>query len=90
MTRKLSHAPGVPLDNQIFSSPIVAGDSIYIASLGGTVFGVKSATGQLFGYTMTQDRVLSTPRIEDGILFFGDNDGFIYAFGAGPHRFPGG
>jgi outer membrane protein assembly factor BamB len=71
---KFSHASGVPLDNLIFSSPIVAGDSIYIASLGGTVF----------GYTMTQDRVLSTPWIEDGILYFGDNDGSIYVFGAGP------
>jgi outer membrane protein assembly factor BamB len=81
---KLSHASGVPLDNLIFSSPIVAGNSIYIASLDGTVFGVKSATGQVFGYTMTQDRVLSTPCVEDGILYFCDNDGSIYAFGAGP------
>jgi outer membrane protein assembly factor BamB len=79
-----------PLDNLIFSSPIVAGDSIYIASMGGTVFGLKAATGQVFGYTMTQDRVLSTPWVSEGVLYFGDNDGFIYAFGSGPKKFPGG
>ncbi|MGZ5961507.1 MAG: hypothetical protein ACXWLE_10515 [Rhizomicrobium sp.] len=70
----------MPLDKLIFSSPIIAGDSIYIASLDGTVF----------GYTMTQDRVLSTACVEDGILYFGDIDGSIYAFGAGPRKFPGG
>lgn len=79
-----------PLDNLIFSSPVVAGDAVYIATLGGTVFGVKSATGEVFSYTLTQDRVLSTPWIENAILYFGDNDGYIYAFGSGPKKFPGG
>jgi outer membrane protein assembly factor BamB len=79
-----------PLDNLIFSSPVIARDAVYIATLGGTVFGVKSASGQVFSYTLTQDRVLSTPWIENAILYFGDNDGYIYAFGSGPKKFPGG
>ncbi len=30
-----------PLDNLVFSSPVIAGDSLYVATLGGTVFGLK-------------------------------------------------
>ncbi len=79
-----------PLDNLIFSSPIVAGERVYIASLGGTVFALKSASGEVTGYTLTEDRILSSPWIEDGVLYFGNNDGYIYAMSAGAHRFPGG
>lgn len=80
-----------PLDNLVFSSPILAGDRIYIATLGGTMFALEAATGHITGYTLTQDRILSTPWLEpDGTLYFGDNDGFIYAFRDGPKKFPGG
>jgi outer membrane protein assembly factor BamB len=79
-----------PLDNLVFSSPVVAGDAVYIATLGGTVFGVTSASGRVVSYTLTQDRVLSTPWIENAILYFGDNDGYIYAFRSGAKNFPGG
>ncbi len=78
-----------PLDNLVFSSPVIAGDSVYVASLGGTVFGLKRNDGRIFGYTLTQDRVLSTPWVQDGALYFGNNDGYIYAMIAGPRRFPG-
>lgn len=79
-----------PLDNLIFSSPVVASDQVYIATMGGTVFSLKSVSGQITGYTLTEDRVLSTPWIENGILYFGDNDGYVYAMTAGPQKYPGG
>jgi len=79
-----------PLDNLVFSSPVIVGDSVYIATLGGTVFGLKRNGGGIFGFTLTQDRVLSTPWIENGTLYFGNNDGYIYAMTAGPKKFPGG
>jgi outer membrane protein assembly factor BamB len=58
--------------------------------MGGSVFAMEAETGKIVGYTLTEDRVLSTPWIADGTIYFGDNDGFVYAMRAGPHAYPGG
>jgi outer membrane protein assembly factor BamB len=79
-----------PLDNLVFSSPVIARGRLYLATMGGSVFAMDAQTGKIVGYTLTEDRVLSTPWIEDGTIYFGNNDGFIYAMRAGPHRYPGG
>jgi outer membrane protein assembly factor BamB len=74
----------------VFSSPVVAKGNLYLATMGGSVFAMEAASGKIAGYTLTEDRVLSTPWIEDGTIYFGNNDGFIYAMRAGPHSYPGG
>lgn len=79
-----------PLDNLVFSSPVIADGKVYLATMGGSVFAMEAATGNIVGYTLTEDRVLSTPWIADGIIYFGNNDGFIYAMRKGPQIYPGG
>ena len=79
-----------PLDNLVFSSPVIANGKLYLATMGGSVFAMEAETGKIVGYTLTEDRVLSTPWIADGTIYFGDNDGFVYAMRAGPHTYPGG
>ncbi|MFZ1992415.1 MAG: PQQ-binding-like beta-propeller repeat protein [Alphaproteobacteria bacterium] len=79
------------LDSQLlFSSPIIAGNKVYAATTGGYVFALTAKDGKIAGYTMTQDRVMSSPWIENGIIYFGDNDGFVYAMSAGAQHYPGG
>lgn len=79
-----------PLDNLMFSSPVIAGGKLYLATMGGSVFAMEAETGKIVGYTLTEDRVLSTPWIADGTIYFGNNDGFIYAMRSGPQAYPGG
>lgn len=78
-----------PLDNLVFSSPVVADGKVYLATMGGSVFAMDEKSGNILGYTLTEDRVLSTPWIADGTIYFGNNDGYLYAMRTGPKHYPG-
>lgn len=113
----------VDLNSFIFSSPVIAGNYLYVGDFSGTVFGIDLSSKRIAwkyrtagsranrdnlllpsgefnsqgaaeffknGPTFTNNRkfmealynlgsVLSTPLVDNGVVYFGSSDGFIYA-----------
>jgi len=61
------------------SSPVVAGNTIYIGSDDGKVYAVDATSGQEIWHITTGDKVESSPALADGILYVGSFDGKLYA-----------
>lgn len=74
------------IHNNVFSSPAVAGDQIYVGSfMGGAVaFNLKS--GEITGFNIADGRSNSSPVLDKGVLFIGSDNGSVYAFGATPPK----
>ncbi len=69
---------------EIYSSPAVAKDVVYIAGGDGNVAALKASDGGVVWNYPTGNPILwSSPAIVDGVLFVGSDNGVLYAFG--PH-----
>ncbi|MSU73811.1 hypothetical protein EXS56_01595 [Candidatus Kaiserbacteria bacterium] len=62
----------------IFSTPLVIGDTAYMASLDKFLYAIDLDTGRLKWHFLTHGRIFSTPIIADGSLWIGSNDGRLY------------
>jgi len=63
------------------SSPLVVNDEIYIGSGDGNLYKL-SYGGKLIWKYKTEFRIRTTPAYNNGVVFFGDTDGTIYALEA--------
>ena len=74
----------------IWGAPAVSGDGkVCFGSLDHTVYCVDENTGDLiWSYFTGASRLMSSPAISDGILFIGNENGNIYAFGSPPSSPP--
>ncbi|UCD25210.1 MAG: PQQ-binding-like beta-propeller repeat protein, partial [Gemmatimonadota bacterium] len=72
-----------------WSSPAVAGGTVYIGDGGGYLRAIDRETGQERWNYKAGDGVLSSPVVHEGVVYFGSDDGAIYALtgeGQLPHR----
>lgn len=69
---------------QVWSAPAVSGDGkVCFGSLDHIVYCVDENTGSLiWSYDTSTSRLVSSPAISDGMLFIGNENGKVYAFGA--------
>ncbi len=64
----------------VFSSPAVVGETVYVGDFTGTMLGLDRSTGGERWRFRTGDAVMSSPVAADGVLYVGSDDGRIYAF----------
>ncbi len=64
------------------SSPVVAGDAVYVGAQDGNVYAVDLATGEERWRVETGAAVYASPAVVDEVLYVGSTDGFLYALDA--------
>jgi len=69
-----------PTGSPIRTSPVVAGDAVYVGS-GSTLYAVGLEAGQRRWSYVASDALESSPAVVDGAVFVGSRDGFLYAVG---------
>jgi outer membrane protein assembly factor BamB/tRNA A-37 threonylcarbamoyl transferase component Bud32 len=72
--------------NLIFSSPAVAGDTVYVGAQDGIVRALSLADGRTRWQFKTSAKVQSSPAVADGTVFVGANNGRLYALDAATGR----
>jgi outer membrane protein assembly factor BamB len=68
--------------NQIWSSPAVVGDFVYIGSSDGSVYALNASTGSTVWTFATGGEVRSSPAVVGGTVYFGSMDDKVYALSA--------
>lgn len=66
-----------PAAGPIWTSPIVADETVYFSSTGGTFYALDSRSGEV-KWQVELGEVFSSPAFADGIVYFGAND-YLYA-----------
>jgi eukaryotic-like serine/threonine-protein kinase len=70
-------------NGSVWSSPAVAGSTIFVGDGSGAINAIDRQTGQLRWVYRTGAGVLSSPVLRDSVLYVGSNDGGIYALRIG-------
>jgi eukaryotic-like serine/threonine-protein kinase len=70
-------------ESLIWSSPAVAGQSLYVGDWAGNLYALDRRSGTEMWRYRAQKRVLSSPVIAAGRLYFGSDDGAVYAINSG-------
>jgi outer membrane protein assembly factor BamB len=70
-------------ESLIWSSPAIAGQSLYVGDWAGNLYALnRSNGGELWRYRAHR-RILSSPLLAEGRLYFGSDDGAVYAINPG-------
>ena len=64
----------------VFSSPAVAGNTVYVGSEDHSLYAFEATTGAQLWTATTGDVIQSSPAVADGLVFVGSFDGGVYAF----------
>jgi outer membrane protein assembly factor BamB len=72
----------VPMPASVWSSPSIAGSTLYVADTGGSVFALDPETGKTRWRFETGRGVFGAPVPVDGALLVTSSDGNLYALGA--------
>lgn len=75
----LEEAWNFPTNNSIYSSPAVAGGTVYIGSLDGNLYALNAATGTKKWLYATGGSVESSPAVSGNVVYAGSDDGKLYA-----------
>ena len=67
---------------RIVSSPVVAGDLVYVGSADHHLYAVRVADGTLAWEFKTNQGVNSSPAVGNGFVYFNSLDGYLYALNA--------
>lgn len=70
-----------PTARPVWSSPAVAGDMVYYADTGGTLYAARRATGEELWRYRAGSAIFSSPLLARGAVYFGCDDGYVYAVG---------
>jgi len=68
--------------NQVWSSPAIVGDSLYIGSSDYYVYSLNATSGALLWKHATGNEVRSSPTVAGGIVYVGSMDYSVYALNA--------
>lgn len=68
------------IHNNIFSSPAVVADQIYVGSFQGGPIAFSLKDGHFTGFNIADGRSNSSPVVDKGVLFIGSDNGSVYAF----------
>lgn len=63
----------------VWSSPAIAGRTLYVGDGAGAVYAFDLATGRIHWSYRTGAAVMSSPAVADGVLYVGSADGAVYA-----------
>ena len=66
----------------IYSSPVVVGNTVFIASYDNFLYALDAATAKVKWKFETGGEILSTPAVSEGVIYFGSKDGHLYALAA--------
>lgn len=85
LVRALDAADGseiwrVATEAAVFASPVLAGETLYVANGAGLVLALNARDGSERWRHRTGGGVWATPLVADGRLYVGSDDGFVYAF----------
>ncbi|HLK61567.1 MAG TPA: PQQ-binding-like beta-propeller repeat protein [Chthonomonadaceae bacterium] len=69
----------IDLNDAIQSSPLLAGDTLYVSSLDGHVYALDKERGRRRWSFPTKGQFLASPVIADGVLYIGSTDHNLYA-----------
>jgi outer membrane protein assembly factor BamB len=72
----------VPTDGKVDSSPVVAGDRVYVGSYDGRLYVLDLATGKELQRIQLDGPVSASPAASGGCLVIGTEKGTVYCFGA--------
>jgi len=72
----------VKVPSRVWSSPAIAGSSVYFTDESGSLHAVDLASGKENWTFQTQASVQSSPVVANGVVYFGSNDGCVYAIRA--------
>ena len=78
-TGRLKWKAASPEPANIFASPTVCGDMLYIGDFYGSMLWLNTSTGKLLGGFSTDGRIVSSAIVQDGVLYFGGEDDYFYA-----------
>ncbi len=67
------------MSSRVFSSGAVVAGNVYFGAWGGEVFWFDAKSGKQMGGTMAEAAVQTSPVVADGVLYFGSDDGYLYA-----------
>jgi outer membrane protein assembly factor BamB len=74
----------------IQSAPVVAGDTVYFGNNAGTVYAIAldpdDPAGEVYWTWQTDNAVVSSMAVLDGIVFVTGTDGVVYAIGGSAER----
>ena len=68
--------------NQVWSSPAVVGDVVYVGSSDGRLYALNASSGTDLWYYTTGSEVRSSPAVAGGIVYVGSMDYHLYALNA--------
>jgi outer membrane protein assembly factor BamB len=66
-------------NGQVFSSPVVSGDTVYVGSSDHQLYALDRAAGTLKWKFKTESRITSSPAVSGAVVYFGSFDGIFYA-----------
>lgn len=69
-------------EGQLIASPVVEGDTVYVASTAGKLYAVERGTGKQKWQADLKARITSSPAVAEGMLYFEAFDGQLYAVDA--------
>jgi outer membrane protein assembly factor BamB len=69
-----------PTGRKVDSTPLVAGDIVYVGSDDRNFYAFDAATGRRIWSYETGGRVSSSPTYGEGLILIGSDDGALYAF----------
>lgn len=67
------------VNGNVFASPAVGADLLYVGTAGGDIFALLREKGQIGAGRVYDSRILSSPIIANGVVYFGSESGHIYA-----------
>jgi len=68
-----------PEPANVFASPVVVGNTLYVGDFYGTMLWLNADTGRLLGVFATDERIVSSAVVSNGVLYFGGEDDCVYA-----------
>jgi outer membrane protein assembly factor BamB len=73
----------VPTDGKVDSSPVVAGNRVYVGSQDGRLYVLELDTGKELQRIQLDGPISASPAVAGGCLVIGTEKGTLYCFGAG-------
>jgi len=70
-------------EDEIASTPAIAGGKVYFGSYDQHLYALDSATGHVRWKLKTGDSVHSSPIVQGGVVYAGSEDGALYALDSG-------
>jgi eukaryotic-like serine/threonine-protein kinase len=69
----------VNVGSAIAGTPLLDGETLYVGTFGNELLAINTQSHEITNRFSTTDWVWATPVLQDGVLYFGDLDGYIYA-----------